>query len=489
MTGTATILQNYEPAVEGGYRRIDGFAKWDSTVVPGQGAILGVKVSAGLGEVFAARKSVAGTEVDLYRGSGSGWTKLNSVGQNSTATKYRIISYSITTPVVVFCDGKGYALKWNGSTDTLLNGTGAPTNPKYAAQHLARLWLSGYGTGSLITGSAPNDDTNYSGAADAVEFNVGDVVVGLKKFRDTLYIFCKNSIYKLAGTTIDDLMVVPVTTQIGCVSGDTIAEVGGDLVFLSGEGIRSLAATERIGDLELGILSKAIQPELRVITNAAEYGEDSYCSCVVAAKSQYRLFLYDSDLGDNDALGWLGKRVSEEGTGAVGFEWANIAGFNTYCADSEYVSNREIVLHGHPTNGYVYRQERGNSRDGSNIVANYRTPDLIFTNAELRKVMHWIRLYTQVEGDLDLDCQVLFDFEDEDKEQPAVIEIVQSGEVSQYGTAVYDTSVYSSTSFPVFRKNLTGSGLVAAFQFSSSGTAASHRIDSIQVVFAAKGRR
>ena len=31
--GTATVLRNFEPSIEGGYRRIKGFAKYDTNAV------------------------------------------------------------------------------------------------------------------------------------------------------------------------------------------------------------------------------------------------------------------------------------------------------------------------------------------------------------------------------------------------------------------------------------------------------------------------
>ena len=36
--GSARILRNFEPSVEGGYRRIEGFDKYDSNIIPPYGA-------------------------------------------------------------------------------------------------------------------------------------------------------------------------------------------------------------------------------------------------------------------------------------------------------------------------------------------------------------------------------------------------------------------------------------------------------------------
>ena len=69
--GAATQLQNFEPDIKGGYRRINGFTKYDSNQVGGSsGTILGVAIYKD--QVIAAQ----GTAV--YKGSGSGYTSIDT---------------------------------------------------------------------------------------------------------------------------------------------------------------------------------------------------------------------------------------------------------------------------------------------------------------------------------------------------------------------------------------------------------------------------
>ena len=51
--GSATQLLNYEPNLEGGYRRLSGFAN-DLGTVPGTGSILGVAVANGVNQGILA---------------------------------------------------------------------------------------------------------------------------------------------------------------------------------------------------------------------------------------------------------------------------------------------------------------------------------------------------------------------------------------------------------------------------------------------------
>lgn len=260
LPGTAVTLQNFEPDIAGGYRRVSGFSKYSSTIVADASSnpILGVKVA--MSGVFACRKIAAGTDNAIYYGTGTAWTKVNTTARPGAVTKARFTAYSLFAPVVIQCDGVNYAWKWDGTTEATINGAGAPTNPKYAALFKGRLALAGYGTGDKLSLSAANADTDFTGASGAIEFNVGDKIKGIAVFRGTLVLFCERSIKRLTGSTSVDFIIESVTESIGCLSGDTIKEIGGDLVYLATDGVRSYAATERIGDIELGLMSQSIQP-------------------------------------------------------------------------------------------------------------------------------------------------------------------------------------------------------------------------------------
>ena len=52
----------------------------------------------------------------------------------------------------------------------------------------------------MFSGLAFSED-NFTSGSGAGEIKVGDIVTGLKVFRDELFIFCQRKIYKLTGTT------------------------------------------------------------------------------------------------------------------------------------------------------------------------------------------------------------------------------------------------------------------------------------------------
>lgn len=484
--GSARILQNFEPDVSGGYRRINGFIKYDSNAVTGDSnsPILGVKVA--FGGVFACR--VNSSDNAIYFGTGSGWTKVSTTARNGSVTKARFTSYSLVAPVVIQCDGVNPAWKWDGSSETTINGTGAPSDPKYAKLFKGRLALAGHSTGDLLALSVANDDDDFDGSNGALEFNVGDTIKGLGIFRQDLIIFCERSIKRLTGSTSSDFAIEPITDSIGCVCGDTIQEIGGDLIYLSTDGIRSYAATERIGDIELGLVSRSIQPLVSgILANGLD--EDEYSSCCIRKKSQYRLFINNSDLDEADNINLLGRLQDAPTTPHGQFEWATLVGLQPYSADSEYSGNLEVAVFGHPTNGYVYLLESGNTFDSTNIEAIYRSPDMTFDDATIRKVFQKIYLNTQVEGDVEVQIQLELDKNTIDIIQPSPFIIGQTGVTPTYGSAVYDTDVYGAFVYPSFKNNLIGSGFFGAFTFYSNDDSAPYRIESYQVQFSIKGRR
>ena len=95
LPGSATTLQNFEPSVEGGYRRILGFEKFDSNTVSNTGLIRGLFRFDS--QVYAARGN------DFFRSTGNGWTQITESTSfpPSVATAKVNGAISSTTSLVV----------------------------------------------------------------------------------------------------------------------------------------------------------------------------------------------------------------------------------------------------------------------------------------------------------------------------------------------------------------------------------------------------
>ena len=149
-----------------------------------------------------------------------------------------------------------------------MTGTGGLTTRTFFVKEITVSGTTGPAVGvihdkHLVVAGAPTAKNTiyYSGTNDIDSFSstgsgsvvISDAVVGLASFRSDLIIFCKNSIHKLSNINdANSISVTPITTNVGCLSGGSIQEIGGDLLFLSPDGVRTVAGTARIGDVELG---------------------------------------------------------------------------------------------------------------------------------------------------------------------------------------------------------------------------------------------
>ena len=131
-------------------------------------------------------------------------------------------------------------------------------------------------------------------------------------------------------------------------------EIGGDLVFLAPDGLRPVAGTSRIGDVELETISKAIQQLLKDLGSVHDL--NTLNGVVVRSKSQLRYFVGDDSTSAAESQGIIGGLRSSDQR--LGWEFGELLGIRASCCTSDYVNGEEFVLHG-DYDGNVYRQESG----------------------------------------------------------------------------------------------------------------------------------
>ena len=149
--GAAVQLQNFEPSIQGGYRRLTGNSKFDSNQVDSSNAILGVKIFND--GVLAA----AGNVVKFS--TGTGWS--TSIGTRTSAGRYKFDDFNNTTKVIMV-DDVNQAATYDGSTYTLLNATGAPADPASVAVFKDHIFFAGMSTNPQeIVFSAPFNEADF----------------------------------------------------------------------------------------------------------------------------------------------------------------------------------------------------------------------------------------------------------------------------------------------------------------------------------------
>jgi len=483
--GEALQLVNFEPSTEGGYRRLNGTTKYNNTIVP---QVSSANERVQMAAIFND-KIIAGRGGTVSYGTTSGsWTSLaTSLGTTNTYD-FDKFNFDGTSKIIV-ATGEAAAFTINTSfTVDVINATGggtAPTNPKFVKSFANHVFYGGMSnaTHSIIFSGPFTEDDFDTGAG---EIKVGDIITGLKVFRDELFIFCQRKIYKLTGTSSSNFALAEVAKNVGTIAHNSIQELAGDLIFLSADGLRTIAGTERIGDVELGTISKQVQERINSI------GYDNVTSLVIRNKSQYRLF-YPTDGGpEGSAKGLMAVIKVNPNTGSTGFEYADLKGLKVSSCDSDYIDNIETIVHG-GYDGYIYKQESGNvftkASTTTAIDATYRSPDMTMGDAGIRKSMERVNLNWEPEGEVSASLFLRYNYDDINTPQPALIALASSGSGAYFGTGSFGTAAYGQGDLPITRDSVEGSGFAVALKITDTSTNLPFAIKGFQLEFTPGGRR
>jgi len=505
--GVATELLNFEVNPDGGYRRINGYSAFGSNRPNGGETVLGLKVYAD-GVVVCS-----GTGI-FFSVDGASWLQLNkasvaSGGDNFTTFSNRSVDARTGQAQVTFTifEGNsdyGQLIITDGINKPFLfnmTGTGGLASRTFFAEEVT---VSGSTAPTvcvihdshLVVAGAPSAKNTifYSNLLDPSDFSgstggaivLPDQVVGIKSFRNDLMIFCRNSIHKLINiNSSTNIAIVPVTQNVGCLSSHSIQEIGGDLVFLSPDGIRSVAGTARIGDVELGSVSRQIQSVISTL--AKSVNTFTLASTVLRSKSQYRLFFSQVGGASSIALGIIGTLTPN------GFEWSETKGIQATGLTSGFNKDGvEKTFHG-DSKGYVYNHDSGNafSDDGTafNISAKYSTPNYDFGDIGTRKTLYYVKISVSPEGEILPFLRLRYDYEDLDIPQPAPYPVVGIPIPSSFGNVAFAAATFGGSKDPMFRQAVEGSGHVTNFRITSDDQNAPYAINGLYVDYVPSGRR
>ena len=561
--GEALVLENFEPDVEGGYRRINGHRKLINQLIPqtnssgekvlmvakfadkyiaARGEKIWTSASAELRTVIEANTSMTGSGtigVDSVAGfSSSGtlemaitettverftYTGINAssdpptftgvtrqvdstnarkhlsgiqVSENWTerdtgrtnAGKYRFERFNFNgTDKIILVDEVNAPVVIDSSMNVVDVTTTSVVGSKFIASFANRMFYAGKSTTpEELVFSVGFDEDNF--AADvgdpAGSIRVDDTITGIKVFRDSLFIFCENRIFKLTGNTSSDFAIQAVTRSIGCINGDTIQEFGGDLVFLGPDGLRTVAATARIGDTELGTISRNVQS----IFDENIKNSSLFESVVIADKTQYRIFFSKTGQSSAQTRGII--CVLKEN----GFEFSEIRGVKPASTDTFVETGNTFVLHG-DFEGYVHRQEIGNTFDGIAILGKYRSSDMSFGDTGVRKHMQRVILNYKPESAIDADLLVRYDNESVDSSRPAAYALDTADVAALFGVSSFSTEeslvqfIFGGPSQPLVRQAVEGSGFSVVLRVNDGGETAPYSLKGFQLEYQLGARR
>ena len=483
--GESKVLTNFEPDVNGGYKKVLGTTKWNSNIVP-QVSSSGERVvmSAIFGSVVLAARG--GSIHRAATGSGSWTSTITGLGTPTRNYEFRKFNFDGTDRIIICTGTSSPQLLTSAFSASVVNATGT-ANFKHVEIFKNHIFFAGNPSAeqqmSFMGPFQTNDFTSGNGGGT---IKVDTKIVGLKVFRDALFIFGEDKIFKLVGNTDADFAIAPVTRKIGCIDGGSIQELGGDIIYLAPDGLRTVAGTERIGDVELGTISKQIQQRIDDITT------DNISSLVIRKKSQYRLFYPTTSGGEDSARAIIAVIKVNTNTGQLGYEYADMIGLKVSSTDSEFTGGSETVVSG-GYDGYVYIQESGNNfaraSTTTSIKGRYRSPDLTMGDPGIRKNMQRVIANYTNEGTVDASLQLRYDFDANTTPQPAAVSIGTGNIPALYNSGIYATSVYGQSGIPLVRQHVVGSGFTVAVKVTDDSTNPPISLKGFELEFVPGGRR
>jgi len=499
--GSATILQNFEPSVEGGYRRILGYRKFDSNALSNSGLVRGLLRFDS--QVFASRGS------GIFKSTGGGYTaitgstafpastataKVNGATSSTTSLAVDNNSGTIIAGMVVtgtgisgsvtvssLSDQNNLVLSSSQSLSDNVDLTFTETSPTLGGSGKVRFATYNFagtdkfmvtdGSGKPFTFDGTNFkqltslSSDFSGCSNVAIFRNHVILVNDNNvfysapYKDEDFSAANGGGVINVGNTVTDLIVfrdqliIFTEKTIQRLSGSSqsnfvLASISDDLGAIAFDTAQEVGGDVMfLGPDGLRLLGGTdrigdfglgvVSKSIQSETTNFVNSSTSYASLVVREKSQYRLFGFNPGYTDASALGLLGTQFA--GQGGEGMAWSELRGINAYVATSSYDGENE---HSYFANddGFVYELEKGNSFSGSNIRATFATPSFPFDDPRIRKTFYKAFLYTEPTGSIDFDLSLKLDFERSNTGiiQPNAISLGNTtSNVFLYGTAAF----------------------------------------------------
>ena len=491
--GSASILQNYEPSLQGGYSKLRGYSKFNSNKVEvssnsgGTNLIKGLKL-VDVNTAIVTRLDSASANSIYYNVTPSAITVAHAVGggtdhasRQASPNKIRSTVYNFNgTDKAVFVDGVNYPAFYSSASNAnscitfiTASSSGTPANvlgAKFVAVFNDCLFFV---VGNNLLSMQIKNDTDFAGGQPSVT-NYADEITGLIPFRDQLILFTRQAIFKITGTS-GNFKSAEITTQIGCIEPDTIAEVGGDVLFMAPDGIRSLAATDRIGDFSLDVASAPIKKDID------NFVAGSFSAVTIREKAQYRIFRYQDATQDDASEGFLATKFIAQG--GQGLNWAKIIGINAYVSDSRYMGqtgvSTELVVFANK-DGYIYRMEGGDTFDGDTIRSLFESPPMPISDPLVRKTFYKLALYIDATGTFSSQCSLRYDSGSPNVIQPQPVTVSSGTQISPviFGGVAYGSGNYGQPLDVIYSNNVVGSGKTVTLRIEDSTTTAAYRLDT-----------
>jgi hypothetical protein len=236
---------------------------------------------------------VAVNKHKLYNWNGTTWTNFGAAWtstDDNAMTQFDQVSNKL-----YFCNGTVNLHSWDGTTLVDLGNAAnnqPPATPRMCVSHTNRLVVVGAAANrNVIYFSQFSDGTVYDKAKWSITIgDANDEITAIHSWTGfNLLVFMRHSVWVIncdpslqlqdVDGTVQFFEVKPIHNQLGCIAGNSVAQVGNDVFFLSQHGVYSVgrliasgSATEIGPDLSYPIHDKIERLNLAAASSAAAIG-------------------------------------------------------------------------------------------------------------------------------------------------------------------------------------------------------------------------
>ena len=463
--GKAILAQNYECAMTGGYRRIDGYTIYDGRsngthlAVTGSGPIRGVWEYNNV--VYAFRNNAGGSACVMHKSTSSGWAVV-STPTLSPNGNFEFINHNFTghsgSLKMFGCDGINKAFQFNGTTLSFLT-TGMTTDtPSHIGVHKNHLFLSF--TGGSVQHSGVGNPASWNLVTGAGEIGIGTEVTGFSSMKgDSLAITGRNQISILYGASASDWNLKLFSPAIGAVAR-TNGQMDSDLYFFNGDDLSSLTATQAFGDFESASVSAVVKPFIDARKS------NTVGATVNRDKNQYRLFFDDKSV-------LVGTIINRQ-----------VVGFTTWRLEHtpSFITEKYMGC----TDGSVMYMDNGVSFNGAAIQSYLRLPFTSFNTPHRKKRFRKATLELEAGSQATLDYLADYDYGSGGSSSGAQATVYGGGgfwDVANWNNFVWSSAVVASA-----EAYLNGSGMnISLLIVHSSATDPAFTLQGVQLNYSLRG--
>ena len=429
------------------YGRLGSRKGWQMRTADGVTALAGEAISFMLEHVNADNTftTLSGGNNHLFKNGDGGGALVDITPAGYTITGNNWRGASLLDHALIVQEGQEPIVYTQSATPAAQPLTTYVTGPQnFGASYpfdviaaFGRFWTHDKTTLYWSTDIADNNFPAFSGGssgtlniASVIPNNV-DTISALAAHNGFLIIFCERNIiiYKGAEDIVNAFSLSDIIAGVGCVARDSVQATGGDLLFLSDTGVRSLGRLVQEKSLPMRDLTKNVRDDLTldVQQERLNIGNLREVRSVYSEINAFYLLSFPS----TETVYCLDMRQPLEDGSARVTQW-----YNYQAASFLRRRDREIMIG--KTNGIG--RYFGYNDNGSSYRLRYFSHYLDMGAPTTTKILKQISATVIGGSNQSFTIKTNFNYREAPRSYPYVIEV---GDVSEYGVAEYGISEFS----------------------------------------------